>query len=125
MAKTIKFTISLPAGEFREVEAARRGQGKTRSRFIRDALAEARAAGAGKDKGRFPAPPFLLNRKMAEERAAPYGRADWPGISADEKERRRRALAVAGKHRSGLSDVSRRHDEYLSDAFGGTKGDKE
>jgi len=131
MAKTVKFTISLPAAEFRAVETARRGQGKTRSHYIRDALAAARAAGAQKDGGHFNVSPFLpasegfRKRIMAEEKAAPYARADWPGISADEDERRRRALAVVGKYRSGLSDVSRRHDEYLSDAFNGAKGDRE
>ncbi|MDP8943934.1 MAG: ribbon-helix-helix domain-containing protein [Actinomycetota bacterium] len=31
--------------------------------------------------------------------------------------RHRRALAVAGKFRSGRSDVSERHDDYLADAF--------
>jgi len=33
-------------------------------------------------------------------------------------ERRRRALAAVGKFRSGRSDVSTRHDEYLDEAFG-------
>ena len=32
--------------------------------------------------------------------------------------RHRRALAAAGKFRSGRSDVSERHDDYLADAFG-------
>jgi len=29
----------------------------------------------------------------------------------------RRALAVAGRYRSGLSDLSRHHDDYLVEAF--------
>jgi len=32
-------------------------------------------------------------------------------------ERRRRALAVVGRFRSGQSDVSERHDDYLSEAY--------
>lgn len=32
-------------------------------------------------------------------------------------ERRRRALAVAGRFRSGLGDLSKRHDAYLEEAF--------
>lgn len=33
------------------------------------------------------------------------------------EERKRRALAVAGKFHSGLKDVARRHDHYLAEAF--------
>lgn len=32
-------------------------------------------------------------------------------------ERKQRALAVAGRFRSGLGDLSRRHDKYLADAL--------
>jgi Ribbon-helix-helix protein, copG family len=32
-------------------------------------------------------------------------------------ERRRRALAVVGRFRSGQTDVSERHDDYLAEAF--------
>ncbi|HIJ96315.1 MAG TPA: CopG family transcriptional regulator [Desulfuromonadales bacterium] len=32
-------------------------------------------------------------------------------------ERKNRALAIAGRFHSGLSDVSVRHDDYLADAF--------
>lgn len=39
------------------------------------------------------------------------------GAISDE-ERRRRALAVAGRFRSGRSDVSERHDDYLAEAYG-------
>ena len=37
---------------------------------------------------------------------------------ADPEERRKRAIDIAGKFSSGKSDVSRKHDEYLADAFG-------
>ena len=37
----------------------------------------------------------------------------------DIEERRRRAIAAAGRFRSGASNVSAKHDEYLADAFQG------
>jgi predicted nucleotidyltransferase len=33
-------------------------------------------------------------------------------------EQRRRALAIAGRYNSGLSDVSEKHDEYLAEIYG-------
>jgi Arc/MetJ-type ribon-helix-helix transcriptional regulator len=33
------------------------------------------------------------------------------------EERRRRALAAAGRHRSGRRDVSARHDAHLAEAY--------
>ena len=35
----------------------------------------------------------------------------------DRKERVRRALEVSGRFRSGLTDVSERHDEHLAEAY--------
>ena len=35
----------------------------------------------------------------------------------DAEERRRRAIAAAGRFRSGASDISAKHDEYLVEAF--------
>lgn len=37
------------------------------------------------------------------------------GIDRDEK--RRRAIAAAGRFRSGRSDISRKHDTYLAEAL--------
>ncbi|MDY7041489.1 MAG: ribbon-helix-helix domain-containing protein, partial [Chloroflexota bacterium] len=37
----------------------------------------------------------------------------------DVEERRRRAVAAAGRFHSGVSDISARHDEYLAEAFRG------
>jgi len=42
----------------------------------------------------------------------------WVATETSSKERRRRALEVAGRYRSGRGDVSRRHDEHLAEAFG-------
>ena len=39
------------------------------------------------------------------------------GAAIDTEERRRRALDVAGRFRSGKRDISRKHDEYLSGAY--------
>ena len=35
----------------------------------------------------------------------------------DIEERRRKALAAAGRFSSGLRDISRKHDKYLAEAF--------
>ena len=35
----------------------------------------------------------------------------------DAEERRRRALRIVGKFRSGKRDVSKRHDAYLTEAY--------
>ena len=35
----------------------------------------------------------------------------------DDEEQRRRAIALVGKFRSGLSDVSSDHDRYLAEAY--------
>jgi len=40
------------------------------------------------------------------------------GTAADPEERRKRAIDIAGKFSSGRSDVSRKHDKYLKEAFG-------
>ncbi len=37
----------------------------------------------------------------------------------DTEERRRRAIAAAGRFHSGASDISAKHDEYLAEAFQG------
>ncbi len=38
------------------------------------------------------------------------------GISAEE--RRKRAIRIAGRFRSGKRDISEKHDKYLPEAFG-------
>jgi len=40
------------------------------------------------------------------------------GMPIDDEEKRRRALAIAGRFRSGRRDISREHDKYLGEAFG-------
>jgi hypothetical protein len=45
---------------------------------------------------------------------------DWLARYSDtaRRARKKRALEVAGRYRSGLSDVSEHHDEYLAEAYG-------
>lgn len=38
-------------------------------------------------------------------------------IAISEEERRQRAIAAAGRFRSGLGDLAERHDEYLAEAY--------
>lgn len=40
------------------------------------------------------------------------------GMPVDHEEKRKRALAIAGRFRSGRRDISREHDKYLGEAFG-------
>lgn len=42
----------------------------------------------------------------------------WVATETSRKEKKNRALEVAGRFRSGRDDVSRRHDEHLSEVFG-------
>lgn len=39
------------------------------------------------------------------------------GVTIDRNGRVRRALEIAGRFRSGRTDVSERHDEYLGEAY--------
>lgn len=105
MAKTIKFTISMSATEFKEIESLRRRTGGTRSQFIRDALAALKPR---------PVQPPSIKEEHSEYGAPPA--PDTPPIT-DLAERRRRAIAAAGKFRSGLADLSSDHDRYLEEAF--------
>lgn len=42
----------------------------------------------------------------------------WVATETSWKEKKRRALEIAGRFRSGQSDVARRHDEHLAETFG-------
>ena len=40
-----------------------------------------------------------------------------PLEGADIEERKQRAIAAAGRFRSGIKDISSKHDKYLTEAF--------
>ncbi len=122
MQKTAKFAISMSDAEFRDVETLRRRAAMTRSQFVREAVRAWKAAGGPSGPGR----PETSRRGRAgppiQEEARGYGDQTFPDL-ADEADRRRRALAAAGRFSSGLDDLSVRHDEYLENA--GRNTDKE
>ncbi len=117
MGNTIKFTISMPAGEFKELEALRHKAGKTRSQFVRDAVRAwestegERAAGVQKAAA------------GVKEDSVRYGEED-PTLPkfTDMAELRRRAIAASGRFRSGVADLSTAHDRYLEDGFAAVGG---
>jgi hypothetical protein len=80
----------------------RRKTGWTRSQFIREAI----NAWKGED----------LRVSGIKEEAGEY-RKEIPSDFIDKDERRRRALAAAGRFRSGISDISRNHDKYLEESY--------
>jgi len=105
MRKTTKFTISVSAAEFKDIESLRRKTGRTRSQFIRDAVAAWR--------------PRPVQGYSVKEDQKDYEVPPAPDFAAltDLTERRRRAIEAAGKFRSGAADLSSNHDRYLDKAF--------
>jgi hypothetical protein len=65
-------------------------------------------------------------KKLALSRQLPMAELIRQGVDAilispvvlDAEEKRKRALAVAGRYRSGKRDISREHDKHLAEAFG-------
>ena len=104
MPRTMKFSISMPASEFKALEAGRRKAGRTRSQYIRDIL-----AAEGIDAKEKPE----MTPRIGEERSA-YGPPLPEGLT-DASELRRRAIAAAGRFESGLTDLSIGHDRHLAD----------
>lgn len=102
MIKTVKFTISLPVFEFKEVEARRLKAKRTRSQFVREALEVRMKA--------------IEESGIVREDGPSCGRASAVDIAGRE-ERRKRAIEAAGRFRSGLSDLSAEHDKYLDEAM--------
>jgi hypothetical protein len=105
MPKTVKFTISVSAAEFKQIESLRRRTGRTRSQFIRDAVAALslvpdQSRSVKEDHSEYGAPPASDSLQIT-----------------DPAERRRRAIAAAGRFHSGIADLSSDHDRYLDEAF--------
>ena len=114
MPGTMKFSISMPASEFKALEAGRRKAGRTRSQYIRDILmAERIDAKETSKKTQAMEGPSSGTGTVGEERSA-YG-PPLPGGLTDASELRRRAIAAAGCFESGLTDLSIGHDRHLAD----------
>ena len=117
MSRTVKFTVSVPEPVFKALEALRRRTGKSRSQLVREAV---RGLGPGAEKRRAgETGPGAAVR----ESPARYGSQlpSFPEIT-DAAERRRRAIAAAGRFRSGTPDLSTDHDKYLEDAYEAVSG---
>ena len=102
MNKTVKFAVSMSVKIFKELESLRRKTGWTRSQFIRDAIR------AWKEE--------FLRPSGAKEDVEEY-KTEVPADIVDIEERRRRAMAAAGRFQSGISDFSSKHDQYLEDSY--------
>ena len=117
MSHAVKFTVSVPEAVFRALEALRRKTGKSRSQLVRDAILS-----LGSKAGRRPAEETAAG-SVVREGSARYGA---PASSfqevTDKAERRRRAIAAAGRFRSGTPDLSTDHDKYLGDAYAAVSG---
>ena len=100
--KTVKFAVSMSAAEFKELESLRGKTGGTRSQFIRDAVRTWKAE--------------FIRPLGVKEDAGEY-KKEIPTDLIDLEERRQRAIAAAGRFRSGIPDISSNHDKYLGDAY--------
>lgn len=109
---TVKFTVSVPEAVFKVIEACRRRTGKSRSQLIREAV---QGPEPGTEK---PSASKAAVGPSVREGSARYGE---PARSireiTDAAERRRRAIAAAGRFRSGAPDLSAGHDRYLEEAY--------
>ncbi len=102
MSKTVKFAVSMSEEVFKELETFRRKTGWTRSQFIRDAVRSWKAE-------------FLRPSEVKEE-TEEY-KKEVPIDIIDPAERCRRAIAAAGRFRSGIPDLSLNHDKHLEDSY--------
>jgi len=79
---------------------------RTQVQFTEEQLAQLRRLAAEKGVSVSELVRRGVDRVLREER------------SPDRKELMARALEVAGKYDSGLTDIGRRHDDYLAEDFG-------
>jgi len=108
--KTVKFAISMTAAEFKELESMRRKAGGTRSQFIRDAIRSWKAE--------------FVRPLGVKEKAGEY-KKEISSDFIDLEERRRRAIAAAGRFSSGIPDLSSNHDKHLEYAYVETSSSKD
>jgi hypothetical protein len=105
MKKTVKFTVSMPEDYFKKLESLRKKTGGTRSQFIRELL-EAWKVNTS-------------SRIGVREEVSLY-KKDMARDISDQDEIRKRALEAAGRFRSGLTDLSQKHDQYFEDSYNRT-----
>jgi len=117
MSRTVKFTVSVPEPVFKELEALRRKTRMSRSQLVREAV---RNLGSKTEKR--PAGETGTGAVIRES-SARYG-AQPPSLPeiTDTAERRRRAIATAGRFRSGIPDLSTEHDAHLEEAYAAFTG---
>jgi hypothetical protein len=92
----------MTVSAFKEIEALRRRTGKSRSQIVREAVQALKAESS--------------RRAAVKEERAAY-RMPEPKAIIDPEERRKRAIAAAGRFRSDLTDLAANHDRYLEDAY--------
>ncbi|HYA48286.1 MAG TPA: hypothetical protein VEG35_01190 [Burkholderiales bacterium] len=124
MKKTAKFAVSMPEPEFSDIEALRRKSAMTRSQFVREAVRAWKVSAGPPGLRRWsPSAETDRDRPAVREEARGYGHELLPEL-ADDADRRRRAIAVAGRFSSGAGDLSLRHDDYLEEAGRDKREDK-
>ncbi len=117
MSGAVKFTVSVPGPVFKAIEALRRKTGKSRSQFVRDAILS-----LGSKAGQRP-PEETAAGSVVREGSVRYGAPASSFLEmTDKTERRRRAIAAAGRFRSRRPDLSTNHDKYLADAYEAVSG---
>jgi Arc/MetJ-type ribon-helix-helix transcriptional regulator len=117
MSRAVKFTVSVPEPVFKELEALRRKTRKSRSQLVREAV-----RGLGSKAGKRPAEGTAAGAAVREDSARYETPApSFPEIT-DAAERRRRAIAAAGRFRSGTHDLSTGHDARLEEAYAAGAG---
>jgi len=92
----------MSAAEFKELESLRKKTKGTRSQFIRDAIRTWKTE-------------FIRPLGVRED-AGEY-KKEIPTDLIDLEERRQRAIAAAGRFRSGITDLSLNHDKHLEGAY--------
>lgn len=102
MSKTVKFAVSMPEEVFKELESLRLKTGWTRSQFIRDSVRAWKAD--------------FLEPSGVKEEVGEYKKEVSIDI-IDPEEQRQRAIAAAGRFRSGIKDLSSFHDKHLGDSY--------
>lgn len=118
MSRTIKFTVSVPSRMFKALETLRAKTGMSRSQLVREALRRLEAVPDGLAAGE------ISTLTGVREEPTRYGNPAEPLYEiTDKAERRKRALAVVGRFRSDVTDLSTEHDKYLDEAY--TGGDPE